>query len=393
MSNASAARPASRAARAMSWWFSLQDPAPCSTTRPPSGARVGQPEACTRGRRGDPISAGPAGVGRRFLDILGAAMMAVADPFSVPRALPRSTTAGCRSAAATRSSWRASSARPPTSSPRTTCAPARGSSRPRWPPLTTGAGEVVFASKALPVTAVLRIFAEEGLSVDVASGGELDLALNAGFEPAPHRPARQREVRGRAAGGRRRRRRHDRARRRGSRPPRADRARGPRASACWSASRRACGADTHEAILTGHAESKFGFAPATAGADRRTARGTHRHRGPAHAPRLAAVRHLAVPGGDLDARGSRRLRHATTSAAASASPYTRHDRPPSAAEWVDGRGRHRARDARRRPSPGDRARPRARGQRRGDALHRRGRQADRARASSWVRTWSPSTAA
>src|SRR5690349_2665960 len=44
--------------------------------------------------------------------------------------------------------------------------------------------EVLFASKALPVTAAYRLFAEEGLSVDVASGGELHMALRAGFEPA-----------------------------------------------------------------------------------------------------------------------------------------------------------------------------------------------------------------
>jgi len=43
--------------------------------------------------------------------------------------------------------------------------------------------EVVYASKAFPCTAALRIFAAEGLSVDVASGGELHLALNAGFGP------------------------------------------------------------------------------------------------------------------------------------------------------------------------------------------------------------------
>ncbi len=42
---------------------------------------------------------------------------------------------------------------------------------------------VVFASKAFPCTAVLSLFAEEGLWCDVASGGELHLALNAGFEP------------------------------------------------------------------------------------------------------------------------------------------------------------------------------------------------------------------
>ena len=46
-----------------------------------------------------------------------------------------------------------------------------------------GAGEVVFASKAFPCTAVLRVFAEEGLGCDVASGGELHLALRAGFAP------------------------------------------------------------------------------------------------------------------------------------------------------------------------------------------------------------------
>jgi diaminopimelate decarboxylase len=40
---------------------------------------------------------------------------------------------------------------------------------------------VVFASKACPCTAVLRLFAQEGLWCDVASGGELHLALNAGF--------------------------------------------------------------------------------------------------------------------------------------------------------------------------------------------------------------------
>jgi diaminopimelate decarboxylase len=42
---------------------------------------------------------------------------------------------------------------------------------------------VVFASKAFPCTAVLVLFAEEGLWCDVASGGELHLALSAGFAP------------------------------------------------------------------------------------------------------------------------------------------------------------------------------------------------------------------
>jgi diaminopimelate decarboxylase len=42
---------------------------------------------------------------------------------------------------------------------------------------------VVFASKAFPCTAVLGLLASEGLWCDVASGGELHLALAAGFPP------------------------------------------------------------------------------------------------------------------------------------------------------------------------------------------------------------------
>jgi diaminopimelate decarboxylase len=44
--------------------------------------------------------------------------------------------------------------------------------------------EVLYASKAAPITAICRLCAEAGLSVDVASGGELHMALRAGFEPA-----------------------------------------------------------------------------------------------------------------------------------------------------------------------------------------------------------------
>jgi diaminopimelate decarboxylase len=47
-----------------------------------------------------------------------------------------------------------------------------------------GDGDVLFASKAFPCTAVYRLLAEEGLSCDVASGGELALALKGGFDPA-----------------------------------------------------------------------------------------------------------------------------------------------------------------------------------------------------------------
>ncbi|MEU8617671.1 diaminopimelate decarboxylase [Streptomyces sp. NPDC048623] len=49
----------------------------------------------------------------------------------------------------------------------------------RWP-----ASRVAFASKAFPCTAVYRLLAEEGLSIDVAGGGELTLALAGGVDPA-----------------------------------------------------------------------------------------------------------------------------------------------------------------------------------------------------------------
>jgi diaminopimelate decarboxylase len=47
-----------------------------------------------------------------------------------------------------------------------------------------GGAEILFASKSLPCTAAYRLFSEEGLSVDVASGGELHMAMRAGFDPA-----------------------------------------------------------------------------------------------------------------------------------------------------------------------------------------------------------------
>src|SRR3954465_13759183 len=45
-------------------------------------------------------------------------------------------------------------------------------------------GDVLFASKAFPCTAVFRVMAEEGLACDVAWGGELHLARAAGVPAA-----------------------------------------------------------------------------------------------------------------------------------------------------------------------------------------------------------------
>ncbi len=49
----------------------------------------------------------------------------------------------------------------------------------RWP-----RSRVVFASKAFPCTAVQRVMVEEGLGLDVAGGGEIVSALAAGADPA-----------------------------------------------------------------------------------------------------------------------------------------------------------------------------------------------------------------
>ena len=149
-------------------------------------------------------------------------------------ASPRPGTSS--SAAATPSRWRASSARPPTSSSRTTSA-TRARAFVEAYAARCEDFEVHFASKAFPCTAVLRILREEGLACDVASGGELAIALKAGFDPGEDPPARQREVRGRAGrgGGRRRRprRRRQPHRHRPSRAPRARRRRRSASSCAW----------------------------------------------------------------------------------------------------------------------------------------------------------------
>jgi diaminopimelate decarboxylase len=139
-----------------------------------------------------------------------------------------------------------------------------------------GPGEVVFASKAFPCTAVLRVFAEEGLGCDVASGGELHLALRAGFDPARlylHGNAKsdaELEMALEAGVGtvvidNE----HD-AKRVGGGGPRLLIRVVPGVDA-----------DTHEHILTGQAGSKFGMPPdaARALADRMEIAGLHMHIG------------------------------------------------------------------------------------------------------------------
>ena len=180
-------------------------------------------------------------------------------------------TAACASAAATRWSSPATSGRRCTWWPRTTCAPAPAPSRRRWRPPTTG--RAASSSPPRPSRAPPRcgIFAEEGLRVDCASGGELHLALKAGFDPERDRPARQREVRGRAADGRRGRRRAHRARRRRPRAARAHRpARAP--PALLVRVTPGVEADTHERIMTGPRGLEVRLPPPSAAAIERPSR-------------------------------------------------------------------------------------------------------------------------
>jgi len=122
-------------------------------------------------------------------------------------------------------------------------------------------GEVIFASKACPATAVLRLFAEEDLGCDVASGGELHLALKAGFAPARlhlHGNAKSEDELRMAVEA-------------GVGWVVIDNAEDvAKLARVLPAGRRqpvllrirpGVDADTHAAILTGHAESKFGLDP------------------------------------------------------------------------------------------------------------------------------------
>jgi diaminopimelate decarboxylase len=139
-----------------------------------------------------------------------------------------------------------------------------------------GPGEVIFASKAFPCTAVMRVFAEEGLGCDVATGGELHLALLAGFDPA-------RLVL------------HGNAKSAAELAMAVDAGVGTIVIDNEEDARRLEGfrgrlllrvtpgvdADTHEAILTGQAGSKFGIAPDAARAliERVPVVGLHMHIG------------------------------------------------------------------------------------------------------------------
>src|SRR5918992_1094586 len=151
------------------------------------------------------------------------------------------------------------------------------------------------------------VFAEEGLGCDVASGGELHLALHAGFAPERlylHGNAKSRAELAMAVQA-------------GVGTIVLDNAEEARRLSELLAGRRqrvllrvtpGVDADTHEAILTGQAGSKFGFAPADARAlverppDGLEVAGLHMHLGSqlfALEPYRRAIRALAALG-DFD---------------------------------------------------------------------------------------------
>lgn len=131
--------------------------------------------------------------------------------------------------------------------------------RDRWP-----RSDVAFASKAFPCTAIQRVAIEEGLHLDVAGGGEIVTALSAGADPARmllHGNAKTDEELELAV-----------AKGVGlvvvdnfDDIDRLERIVEPgRRQACLVRVVPGVGADTHAAMATGHAGSKFGLLPADA---------------------------------------------------------------------------------------------------------------------------------
>ena len=195
-----------------------------------------------------------------------------------------------------------------------------------------GPGQIVFASKAFPCTAVLRLFAEQGLGVDVASGGELHLALAAGFDPAKvvvHGNAKsEAELRAAVDAG------VGLVVLDGADPERLERiVPAGRRQRCLVRVVPGVEADTHEHIMTGHDTSKFGYPPSVAAEilardwERIEIAGLHFHLGSQifdGSPFHAAVGTLAGLGefDTYDLGGGMAV------------GYTRHDRPPEPGEWV-----------------------------------------------------------
>jgi diaminopimelate decarboxylase len=201
----------------------------------------------------------------------------------------------------------------------------------RWP-----RSRVVFASKAFPCTAVQQVMVEEGLGLDVAGGGEILGALKAGVDPRLvilHGNAKLPDEIALAVE-------HDLGLVVVDGPDDVDRleAAAPAGRVLDVLVRVIPGvtADTHDSVLTGHGDSKFGLAPEDAkplisriqASGSLRMRGLHVHVGSQiletqpFADAIAAVAPLGEfpvydVGGGLGAR------------------YTWSDEPPSVAAYLD----------------------------------------------------------
>ena len=201
----------------------------------------------------------------------------------------------------------------------------------RWP-----GGRVVFASKAFPCTAVQRVMTEEGLGLDVAGGGEIVTALRAGADPAAlvlHGNAKtDEEIRLAVESGV------------GlivvDNGDDVDRleATVPAGHHQDVLVRVIPGvvADTHASVLTGHAGSKFGLAPAAAveliarieRSPRLRMRGVHVHVG----SQILAVEPFAQSVAPVAALGEFEIYDLGGGLGAR---YSYADHPPSVAEYLD----------------------------------------------------------
>ena len=208
---------------------------------------------------------------------------------------------------------------------------------------------VYYAGKAFLCTEVVRWVSEEGLAVDVCTGGELAVALAAGADPARlgfhgnnksvaeleravrdrHRLDRDRQLdRARAARGDRRA-----AARRGTQP-------------VLVRVNSGVHAETHDFLATAHEDQKFGFTPR--GCRRPSSRASARLpalslRRAALPHRLADLRHRRLRGVRRAARRAARrscwpvaTSRCSTSAAASASPTPRPTTPRPIEELAAG---------------------------------------------------------
>ena len=207
---------------------------------------------------------------------------------------------------------------------------------------------------------MIELVAQEGLALDVASGGELAAARAAGFPPAATssftattRPPPRSSSRSTTAS----------ATWSSTRSPRSPRSTRPPAGAascsrCWCASRRACGRPRTRPCRPASPTRKFGFGLTDGQADealeRCLAAGAPRAGRRARPHRLADLRPVVVPPRGRDPHGRARASGAppwpstaacSTWAAASASATPARDQPSSIAEFADGRDRRVAGEA------------------------------------------------